>query len=81
MAQSDRRFHRKHLSFVTFAVSTAAVTIAAGAIAYQPILDVHRTDRDSGSNRSGGSSPRFSEADRASVVQLANEWLKRWLSE
>lgn len=81
MTQSDRRFHRKHSNFATFVVSAAVVAIAVGAIAHQPILGVQNTDRDSGSNRSGGPSPRFFEADRASVVQLSHEWLRRWLSE
>ena len=55
---------------MAFAVA-AAVAIAVGVLTYQPIVDVQSTDRESGSNESGGLSPRCLEADRAAVAQLA----------
>jgi len=70
VSQSDRRFYRRHPNTVAFAVA-AAVGIAVGVITYQPIVDVQRADRESGSNASDGLSPRCLEADRAAVAQLA----------
>jgi len=54
---------------LTFAVSTAAA-IAVGVLTYQPIPDVHGTDRTAGIAEPGGASARCLEADRASVARL-----------
>src|SRR5579872_2636106 len=70
VAQSDRRFYRRHPNTLAFAVA-AAVAIAVGVLTYQPIVDVQSTERESGNNESGILSPRCLEADRAAVAQLA----------
>ena len=70
MAARERRLDPRSSNLAIFAVS-AAVAIAVGVLAYQPIPDVQSTDRDVGIVEPAGVSLRCLEADRASVAQLA----------
>jgi hypothetical protein len=69
MAAGDRRFDRRFSNLAIFAAS-AAVAVAVGVLAYQPVPDTGNTARDSRTAEPIRLSPRCQEADRASVVQL-----------
>jgi hypothetical protein len=70
MATADRRLDRRSSNLVIFAVS-AAVAVTVGLLAYQPLPDVHSTDRNVGTVERAGVSSPCHEADQANVAQLS----------
>jgi len=70
MAATDRRSDPRSSNLLIFGVS-AAVAIAVGVFAYQPLPDIHNADRHVGTVEQAGVSLRCREADRAIVARLA----------
>lgn len=70
MAAGDRRLDRRFSNLAIFAAS-AAVAVAVGVLAYQPVPDTGNTAREARTAEPIRLSPRCQEADRASVAQLA----------